>query len=223
MNRDLRRACAGIGVVALVICAIVAIFTRAPIERVMGEAQKIFYFHFGAAMTMFLALTITAIAGVVYLARRNPKADAIAGASAELGLLFATIVLVTGSIWGRSAWNTWWNWEPRLTSMLVLWLIYAAYLVLRSSTTGEARRRNASVFGIIASVMSPLVYFSINLWGSLLHPSTRTVRQLDPEIGRTMGLGVIAMLAVFLFLLPLRSGLEIAAAETESLRRRLAR
>jgi heme exporter protein C len=223
MSRELRRTLFGVVVMALVIYSSAVIFTRAPIERVMGEAQKIFYYHVGSAWTMFVALTITAVGGVAYLVRKSPRADAVAGASAELGFLYATIVLLTGSIWGRSAWNTWWNWEPRLTSMLVLWLIYAAYLVLRSSTSGEARRRNASVFGIVAFVMSPIVYFSINLWGSLLHPPTRTVRELDPAIFRVMGLGALTMLAMYLYLLSLRTGLENVETEVESLRRRVVR
>lgn len=221
MVRAFSRGTFGVGVVVLVLLSSLVIFTQAPIERVMGEAQKIFYYHVGSAWTMFLALTVTAGGGLAYLLRRSPQADALAGASAEIGFLYATIVLLTGSIWGRSAWNTWWNWEPRLTSMLVLWLIYAAYLVLRSSTSGEVRRRNASVFGIVAFVMSPIVYFSIHLWGSLLHPPTRTVRELDPTMFRTLGLGFLTMAAMYLYLLSLRSGLEFVASEVETWRRRL--
>jgi len=223
MNRDVLRGVFGVLVIALVIYSSAVIFTRAPIERVMGEAQKIFYYHLGSAWTMFLALAVTAVGGVVYLVRRSPQADAIAGASAELGFTYATIVLLTGSIWGRSAWNTWWNWEPRLTSMLVLWLIYAAYLVLRSSTSGERRRRNASVFGIVAFVMAPIVYFSIHLWGSLLHPTTRTVRELDPAIFRVMLLGFFTMFVLYLYLLSLRTALEHIETEVDSLRGRLVR
>lgn len=219
--RKLSRETFGVGVVTLVFLSSLVIFTRAPLERVMGESQKIFYYHVGSAWTMFLALTVTAIGGLIYLLRRNPQADALAGASAEIGFLYATIVLLTGSIWGRSAWNTWWNWEPRLTSMLVLWLIYAAYLVLRSSTSGETRRRNASVFGMVAFVMSPIVYFSIHFWGSLLHPPTRTVRELDPVMLRTMGLGFLTMAALYLYLLSLRSTLEQAESEVETWRHRL--
>jgi len=218
MSKELRRALFGLVAIALVLYTSMLIFTRAPIEKQMGEAQKIFYYHVGSAWTMFLAFTITAVAGVVYLVRKSPKADAVAGASAELGFVFATIVLITGSLWGRSAWDTWWNWEPRLTSMLVLWLIYAAYLLFRSTMRGEPRRRNSSVFGILAFVMTPLVYFSIQLWGSLLHPKTPTVRNLDPAMLQVVGISGLAMLGVFLFLLMVRAGLENVETELDALR-----
>ena len=221
MKKETQTLVHAVVTILLVFLSIVIIFAKLPIEREMREVQKIFYYHVGIAWTMFLAFLITAIGGVVYLARRNPKSDIVAGCSAELGFLYATLVLATGMLWARSAWNTWWNWEPRLTSTLVLWLIYAAYLLFRSSTRGERKRRFASVFGIVAFVMVPIVYFSINLWGSLLHPKTSTVRQLDPVMYWGMALGGFTMISVYLFVLFRRIELEEVAEELDRLKRDL--
>ena len=205
VNRHVLRALIA---TCLVLVAVVFVFTRAPIEREMREVQKIFYFHVGFAWMMFVAFLVTAIGGVAYLVKRRPRADAIAGASAEIGFLFSSIVLVTGMLWARSAWNTWWNWEPRLTSTLVLWLIYAAYLLFRASTHGQMRRTYSSIFGIIAFAMVPIVYFSIQLWGSLLHPPTTTARNIEPVMLWGMLLGAVTMAALYVFLLMLRADVE---------------
>ena len=208
MERSNRHIIRAFIAVDMVLIATVFVFTRAPIEREMREVQKIFYFHVGFAWTMFIAFLVTAVAGVFYLVKRRPRADAIAGASAEIGFVYASIVLATGMLWARSAWNTWWNWEPRLTSTLVLWLIYAAYLLFRASTRGDMRRRYSSVFGIIACVMVPIVYFSIHLWGSLLHPPTTTARSVAPMMMWGMLLGAVTMIAMYVYLLYLRADVE---------------
>src|SRR5947208_10749104 len=103
----------------------------APTERTMGDVQRIFYYHVPSAWTAFLLFTINFVASVVYLIRRNLAADAMAVVSAEVGVVFCTVVLITGPLWARPVWGIWWTWDVRLTSTLVLWLIYVSYLMLR--------------------------------------------------------------------------------------------
>src|SRR6476659_4012144 len=110
----------------------------APTERTMGDVQRIFYYHVPSAWTAFLLFLVNLVASVTYLVRRNPKADALAVVCAEVGVVFCTIVLVTGPIWARPVWGIWWTWDVRLTTTLVLWLIYVAYLMLRRfSSSGQ--------------------------------------------------------------------------------------
>ena len=105
-------------------------FWVAPMERTMGDVQRIFYYHVPSAWTAFLLFSVNLVASVIYLISRSAKADALAVVSAEVGVVFCTVVLVTGPIWARPVWGIWWTWDLRLTLTLVLWLIYVSYLVL---------------------------------------------------------------------------------------------
>lgn len=155
---------------ALMLGSLYAIFLHAPLEKYMREVQKIFYVHVGTAWTAFLAFFVVFVASLLYLRTKDLKWDRLAGASAEVGLLFTTLVLITGPIWSKHSWNTWWNWEPRLTSTLVLWFIYLAYFLVRGGVAGEARRAVISAaFGIIGFLDVPIVYFSVRWW-RLSHP-----------------------------------------------------
>ena len=136
----------------------------APTEQTMGDVQRIFYYHVPSAWTAFLLFAVNFVASIVYLARRNPVADAIALTSAEVGVVFCTIVLVTGPLWARPVWGIWWTWDVRLTSTLVLWLMYVAYLMLRRFSTGGQTAVVAAAMAIFAALDVPLVYFSIRLF-----------------------------------------------------------
>ena len=127
----------------------------------MGDVQRIFYYHVPSAWTAFLLFLINLVASVVYLIRRNPKADAVAVVCAEVGVVFCTIVLVTGPIWARPVWGIWWTWDVRLTTTLVLWLIYVSYLVLRRFSDSAQTPVLAAVLAIFGALDVPLVYFSI--------------------------------------------------------------
>ena len=142
----------------------------APTERTMGAVQRIFYFHLPLAWISFLAFLIVFIGSVIYLVKRSMKWDIVAGAAAEIGVLFSTLVLITGSIWARRAWNAWWVWEPRLTTMLVMWLIYLGYLMARGAIEGDERRaRVSAVMGIVGFINVPIVFMSIHWWRTM-HP-----------------------------------------------------
>src|SRR5436853_3194964 len=130
----------------------------------MGDVQRIFYYHVPSAWTAFLLFAINFVASVVYLVRRNPAVDAIAVTSAEVGVVFCTIVLITGPLWARPVWGIWWTWDIRLTSTLVLWLMYVAYLILRRFSTGGQTPVIAAAVAVFAALDVPLVYFSIRLF-----------------------------------------------------------
>ncbi len=170
MEPSLRRNLLGLATFMMIEAAIFMIFIWAPTEQVMGIVQRIFYFHVSCGMTTFLAFFIVFLASILYLWKKDKKWDIVAHASAELGVLFCTLVLLSGPIWARPIWGTWWTWDARLTTSLVLWLIYVAYLMLRSASRGSERRtRFAAVFGIVGFVDVPLVYLSIHWWRTI-HP-----------------------------------------------------
>src|ERR1700731_4877168 len=134
----------------------------APMERTMGDVQRIFYYHVPSAWTAFLLFFVNLVASVIYLVRRNAKADAIALVSAEVGVVFCTVVLVTGPIWARPVWGIWWApGDIRLTSTLVLWLIYVSYLMLRRFSNSAQTQMLAAGLGGFGALGVPLVYFSI--------------------------------------------------------------
>ena len=198
----------GIIAMAFLFLAIFLVFSYAPIETTMLEVQKIFYFHVSSALTVFLAFGVTCLFSLLYLIKRNDKFDTVAVASAELGIVFCTIVLLTGPIWAKPAWNTWWNWEPRLTSTLILWLMYIGYFILRSALTGEKRKVYSAVLGILAFLDVPIVYFSVEIWQGNLHPDTDTKWNLAPEMVTTWMLTWFALTVVYVFVLMVRYEME---------------
>jgi heme exporter protein C len=133
----------------------------APTERTMGDVQRIFYYHVPSAWTAFILFSINFIASVTYLVRRKPAADIVALVSAEVGVVFCTIVLVTGPIWARPVWGIWWTWDMRLTSTLVLWLIYVSYLFLRRFSSSGQTPALAAALAVLGALCVPFVYFSI--------------------------------------------------------------
>jgi heme exporter protein C len=136
----------------------------APTEQSMGDVQRIFYYHVSSAWTAFLLFTINFVASVVYLIRRSVKADILALVTAEVGVVFCTVVLVTGPLWARPVWGIWWTWDVRLTSTLVLWLIYVSYLMLRRFSSSGQTPLMAAVLAVFGALDVPLVYFSIRFF-----------------------------------------------------------
>ena len=200
--------------------ALYMIFIYAPPERVQGDAQRLLYGHVAVAWLAFLAFGIVAVASAVYLWRRDPRWDSLAVAAAEVGVLFTTLTLATGAIWGRVIWNVWWTWDPRLTTTLVLWFIYVACLVLRMYIdNADARRRVAAIFGIVGFVDVPIVWFSVQWWRSL-HPVQSITREgaLPQEMLVTLLVTVAAFTLFFFVLIRQRYLLERASDEGEDLR-----
>lgn len=147
-------------------------FFYAPVERVMGIVQKIFYFHVASAWVGFFAFFITFAASILYLITKKYAFDDIAAASAEIGLAFCTIVILTGPLWAKPAWGKFWTWDPRLTSTLLLWFIYVGYIMLRQFMDESDRRAKFSAaVGIIGFIDVPVVFLSIQWWNNTIHPN----------------------------------------------------
>jgi heme exporter protein C len=130
---------------------------QAPTEQTMGDVQRIFYYHVPSAWTAFCLFFVNLVASIVYLVRRNPKADVLALASAEVGVVFCTVVLVTGPIWARPVWGIWWTWDLRLTLTLVLWLIYVSYLMLRRFSSSGQTPMIAAVLAVLGALDVPVI------------------------------------------------------------------
>jgi len=155
---------------ALFVIALYMVFFHAPREAVMGDVQRVFYFHVAAGWVGFLAFLVTFSLGIVYLITRDRKWDRIAVASVEVGVVFTFINIASGSIWARPIWNTWWTWDPRLVTATVMLLLYVAYLMLRQGIDDPDRRaRFGSVYGIVAFVSVPITFLSIRIWRTI-HP-----------------------------------------------------
>ncbi len=164
----------------------------APVEQTMGLVQKIFYLHMPLAWWALVCFFTVFAASIGYLLQRRPAYDILAGAAAELGVVFSGLALLTGSLWARAAWNTWWTWDPRLSTTLIMWFIYAAYLILRGSELGGERRRTlCAVLGIVAFLDVPLVFLSARLWRSI-HPAVLASAEggLEPEMLTTVLVGL---------------------------------
>lgn len=156
--------------IVLLVAATWMVFFYAPTEAVMGQVQRVFYFHVAAGWVGMLSFLVAAIAGVVYLIKANSKWDIIGVSSVEIGIVFALINVITGSIWARPIWNTWWTWDPRLTTATIMLLIYAAYLMLRAGIDDPSRRaRFGAVYAIIGFLSVPLTFFSARLFRTI-HP-----------------------------------------------------
>jgi heme exporter protein C len=204
--------------------AIFMAFIFAPAERVQAEVYRILFVHVPSAWLAFFAFGVVAFGSVMYLIRGKSRWDRLAYASSEIGVLFTTLTLITGSVWGRSVWGVWWQWDPRLTTTLIMWFIYVSYLALRSYIDDpNIRQRMASVLGIVGVVSVPIVWFSVEWWRSL-HPTpsiTNPGGGMPPEMLFTLLVSVAAFTVFYVVLVRQRMQLELAVAELGSLRERL--
>jgi heme exporter protein C len=207
-----------------VLVALYAIFIGSPAERVQGDVFRIFYVHVALAWLAYVAYALVFVGSVSYLWRGWQGGDRLARAAAELGVLCTTLVLVTGSLWGRPVWGVWWTWDARLTTTLVLWFLYVGYLMVRSAIVAPRRAaRVAAVAGIAAFVDVPIVQLSVTWWRTL-HPAPSVGRPdaLAPAMLLTLALTVAASALVFGRLLSLRLAQLRARAELERLVRQVA-
>lgn len=186
-------------IVAVVITYARAIFFT-PFEAVQGPAQKILYLHAPAAWVAFMAFGLVALAGGLYLWLREDRLDRIAEASAEVGVVFTTVVLVTGPIWAKPIWGAWWTWDARLTLTLFLWFIYVAYMVLRGAVEDKSMRaRYSAVLGILGALLIPFIHLSVYLFRTL-HPLPILLKPSAPSLPGEMLTTLLLAFASFTLL-----------------------
>lgn len=196
----------------IMLAAIGFVWFYAPVEATMGIAQKIFYFHVPSAYSMYAATAVCAGASVVYLATGSDRADALAAAAGSVALLFAVVVLTTGPLWARAAWGVWWTWEPRLTAVLVLGLMLAAYAaVRRAAERSPGLARFAAALAVLGALDLPLIHVAVRKWRGH-HPSVigRGGSGLDPDMAVTLGVCLAAFTVLWIALLGLRYRVERA-------------
>lgn len=169
---------------AMFMAGVVMVFAYTPVEKTMGPVQKVFYLHLPVAINTFLACVVVFVASVGYLWKRTQAWDDLALAACKTAVLLCSVVLLTGMIWGRSAWGAWWTWSPRLTFSLLLWLLYVVYLVIRPAIESPQRRALVSaVYGLVAFLDVPLVYLSVKLMPQDIHPASIA---LEPQMKTTL-------------------------------------
>ncbi|HEU0013277.1 MAG TPA: cytochrome c biogenesis protein CcsA, partial [Longimicrobium sp.] len=219
-----RRWSVGLGFLAAttLVLSFWMIFFYAPTEREMGIVQRIFYVHVPSAWVAFLAFGIVALCSLGYLWLRDERLDAISVSAAELGVVFTTIVLITGPLWGKIAWGAWWVWEPRLTLTLLLWFIYIGYFMLRNATENPERgKRFAAILGIVGAADIPLIHLSVQ-WYRSQHPKPVILNpegpKADPLIVQALLVSLLGFTLLFFSLLLARYIVERLSARVEAAR-----
>ncbi len=214
LNPRLARALGWTTLAALVVLAMFGLW-GAPPDRVQSDAQRLMYLHVPSAWIAYLAFGVTALSSALYLWRRtrSPVWDRLAGASAELGVLFTALTLVLGSLWGRPVWGVWWAWDARLVTTAVLFFLYVGYLALRRVPSAiESRAKRSAIAALIAFVDVPIVHFSVNWWRTLHQQATVFTPSLNAHIHGVMAFtlwwGVLAFTLLYIYLLDKRYRLE---------------
>ncbi len=209
---------------ALLMISIYIVFFYAPVEKVMGVVQKIFYFHLPSAFTAFTSFFMAFIYSILYLYKKDTKWDIYAASSVEIGVIFTTLALISGSLWAKPIWNTYWTWDPRLTTALILWFIYVAYLLLRISIEQESKKATFSaVMAVIGFVDVPIVFMSARLLRTI-HPVIIKSDSINMESSMILTL-LITQLAFFSFwvlLFRLRTSMLLLDKKIEKLENQLA-
>ena len=209
------------------VAALWLVFMVVPTEREMGIVQRIFYFHVSSAWVAFLGFFLVAGASAVYLWNGSRAADRLAEAAAEVGVLFCTLVLVTGPLWARPIWGVWWTWDPRLTMTVILWAVYASYLMLRAfGGDDDAIRRYAAVLGIVGVLDIPIIMVSVRLLRGI-HPAVIARNEggsglVDPWMRLALAVSSVALILLGVWLMQLRVRVGRLTDEVAALRREAA-
>ena len=209
---------------SLMVAALYLALIWAPTERLQGDVYRIFFFHVPVSWVAYVAFLVTFVGGLAYLRTGRPAWDRVAASSAEVGVVFTTLSLATGSIWGKTIWNTWWGWDPRLTTTLVLWLIYLGYLMIRSYAAESSQgARLAAVVGVMGFVVVPINFFSIRLWRGL-HPGPNIGTgglDMEPAMGATLMVSLVAVTLLYVLLVIARVRLRALSDAVGELKARM--
>jgi heme exporter protein C len=203
----------------LLVVAWIAAVWSAPLDSIQGVIQKVLYVHVPCAFAAYLGFGLTALFGALYLWKRDERYDHLAASAASVGVLFCTLVILTGPVWAKGTWGRWWSWDLRLTLTLLLYLVYLSYILLRSFTEGSERTaRFAAVYGIAGLAVIPLNYFAIDMAGGrAIHPENLERGSLGAGMGLPFLLGILTAFAAFFFLWLRR--VELASLRAELARR----
>jgi heme exporter protein C len=205
----------------LMVVSLYLVFIWVPTEKQMGIVQRLFYLMVPVAWLAMLAFTVTAVGSFLYLTKKSDKWDILARSSAEVGFVFTTLTLTTGSIWAKPTWGVWWDWgTPRLTSSLILWFIYIAYFLVRNLASEEYRGATfAAVVAIVGLADIPIIILSTSLWGGM-HPPELIFQSggLDPKMGFTLMMSILTFTVLYIVLLGFRISLRYDEAELRKLK-----
>jgi heme exporter protein C len=191
-------------VTLVALLALAGVFVRAlmftPMDRLQGLAQKILYMHAPAAITALMAYAVCGILSIVYLGLRDRRLDRAAAASAEVGVVLSVILLITGPLWGKPVWGTWWTWDARLTSTLFIFLLFVGYLIMRDSVIDpDQRARFSSVIGVLGLVLVPFIHLTVYLFRTL-HPEPMLLKPSAPSMPGVMLVTYVSSIGVFVLL-----------------------
>ena len=207
---------------ALMAVTLYMVFMWVPTEQNLGVSQRIFYFHVPLGWIGMLSIVVVAVASLMHLITGKEKWDSLAYATAELGVIFATLILVTGAIWARPVWGEWWTWDAKLTTTLVLWFIYVGYLMIRAhGPSGTQGKRYASVIALIGAIDSPIIYKATDWWRTA-HPERNVPSDLASEMLLTLLVAVVTFTVLYAYLLVERYSLRKSESDLDELHQRTA-
>ena len=198
------------------------VYFWAPTEQNLGVSQRIFYFHVPLGWIGMVSIIVVAVASILHLTTGRQKWDDLAYSTAELGVIYASLILVTGAIWGKPVWGVWWTWDPKLTTTLVLWFVYVGYLMVRAyGPAGGQGKRFASVIALIGAIDAPIIYKATDWWRSA-HPDNNIPSDLDGRMLLTLLVSVVTFTVIYLFMLMERYSLRKSESDLDELHQRLA-
>jgi heme exporter protein C len=202
-----------LGLSAAMFAAAPYVIDTARYESTMGLVQRIFYFHFPSAMTAMLTAVVCGVASAIFLFTRRPGADRVALAAGELAVVFGALVLVTGPLWARKSWGVWWQWDARITSTFIMWMVFNAYLLLRRFG-GAGSEVLAAAVGFFGMALVPFIYWSVNLWRTI-HPKTSVVPSLPVDMGIPLYFCWAAFTILYVALMLIRVRVERSRSQLE--------
>ncbi|MCH7744563.1 MAG: cytochrome c biogenesis protein CcsA [Chloroflexi bacterium] len=211
---------------ALMTLTLYLIFFWVPTEQNLGVSQRIFYFHVPMGWLGMISIVVVAIASFMHLLTRNEKWDSLAHSTAELGLISATLIIVTGSIWAKPVWGVWWTWDAKLTTTLILWFIYVGYLMVKAyAPKGSQGRRYASVVALIGAIDAPIIYMA-TVWWRTAHPDLNIgpladSDSLDSKIALTFLISMITFTVLYIFMLIERYSLKLTETALDELHQKI--
>ena len=198
------------------------VYMWVPTEQNLGVSQRIFYFHVPLGWIGMVSIIVVAVASILHLFTGKQKWDDLAYSTAEIGIIFASLILITGAIWGKPVWGVWWTWDAKLTTTLVLWFIYVGYLMVRAyGPAGTQGRRFASVIALIGAIDAPIIYMATDWWRSA-HPARNIPSDLNEQMLLALLVSVVTFTTIYVYLLMERYSLRRSESDLDELHQRIA-